>query len=298
SRSAKQVLLPAVLAVTGVPVERGTSAEESALRTGDLLGAPLGGVLIGLVGPTWVLLADGAALLSAAVLVGLLVRVRPAVNLAPAPSTRAYLRELRQAAEHFRQDRLLLVIGVQCAALNAVTVGLLSVLLPAYGLTVWHNSTLVGVLIAASSGASILGTALYGWLGDGGHRWRVFATCSLISGAPVFLAVAVDPNPVLLVLVVSACMMANGPINPVIAAVKYARVPEQLRGRVFAAFHASANAAMPLGLLLAGVLLDAVGPTAAVLALGGVCLVVTLWPFLFRVWRGMDERAGVPVPAE
>ncbi|WP_051858261.1 MFS transporter [Streptomyces cellulosae] len=294
SRSAKQVLLPAVLAGTGVQVERATSAEETALRTGDLLGAPLGGVLIGLTGPTWVLLADGAALLTAAALVSLLVRPAAVVR-EPAGGARGYLRDLKQAAEHFRQDRLLLVIGVQCAALNAVVVGLLSVLLPAYGLTVWHNSTLVGVLIATSSGASILGTALYGWLGDGGHRWRVFAICSLVSGAPVFLAVAADPHPVLLVLVVSACMIANGPINPVIAAVKYARVPEELRGRVFAAFHASANAAMPLGLLLAGALLDAVGLTAAVLVLGGLCLLVTLWPFLFRIWREMDEPERPPV---
>ncbi|MGW7447449.1 MFS transporter [Kitasatospora sp. NPDC054795] len=294
SRSAKQVLLPAVLAATGVRVERGTSAEESALRTGDLLGAPLGGILIGLIGPTWVLLADGAALLTAAALVGLLVRPAAAAGREPAGGAHGYLRELKQAAEHFRRDRLLLVIGVQCAALNALTVGLLSVLLPAYGLTVWHDSTLVGVLIAASSGASILGTALYGWLGDGGRRWRVFAICSLVSGAPVFLAVAADPHPVLLVLVVSACMMANGPINPVIAAVKYARVPEGLRGRVFAAFHASANAAMPVGLLLAGVLLDAAGPTAAVLVLGGLCLLVSLWPFVFRVWRELDEPERLP----
>jgi len=292
-----------VVAATGVRLERATSAEESALRTGDLLGAPLGGVLIGLFGPTTVLVADGAALLVSAALVGLFVkgvatgggersgRERSGGEQdggAGGSGVRGYLSELAETAVQFRRDRLLLVLGASCAAVNALTGGLLSVLLPAYGVTVWHNSTLVGIVIAMACGGSILGTALYGWLSGGGHRWRTFTVCNLISGAPVFVVVALDPHPVLLVVLVALCMVANGPVNPVIAAVKYARVPHELRGRVFAAFHASANAALPLGLLLAGMLLDAVGPATAVLVLGGVSLAVNLCPLAFRIWREMD----------
>lgn len=296
SRSAKQVLLPAVLSSTDVRVERATSAEETALRSGDLLGAPVGGVLLGMTEPTVVLLADGAALVTSAVLVALCVRTEPGTHASSA--SRGYLRELRAAAACFSRDRLLLVIGAACAAANALTVGLLSVLLPAYGLTVWHNSTLVGVLIGAASGSSILGTALYGWLSDGSHRWLTFALSFLFSGAPVYLVVAANPHPVPLVLLVSACMIANGPVNPVIAVVKYTRVPYALRGRVFAAFHASANAATPMGLLLAGLLFDHIGLTSAVLTLGGIYLVVSLFPFVFRIWRDMDESGDVAVSAK
>ncbi|MFK0295206.1 MFS transporter [Streptomyces sp. NPDC090442] len=304
ARSAKQVLLPAVITVTGVPVQRATSAEETALRTGDLFGAPLGGALIALVGPTSVLIADGAALVVSALLVGLLVTGGPATaGGGDTAGVRGYLRELGETVTQFRRDRLLLAIGGACAAVNALTSGLLSVLLPAYGVSVWHNSTLVGVLIGTASGGSILGTVLYGWLSRGAHRWRTFSVCFLLSGAPVYVVVALNPHPLLLVPLVSLFMIANGPVNPVIAAVKYARVPHALRGRVFAAFHASANAAMPLGLLFAGVLLDGVGPTTAAYVLGGACLAITACPFLFRVWHDMDApdtvtgtAGGAPLP--
>ncbi|MFB7629928.1 MFS transporter [Streptomyces sp. NPDC056149] len=299
ARSAKQVLLPAVIGATGIRVERATSAEETALRTGDLLGAPLGGVLIALVGPTSVLIADGTALIVSALLVGLLVTGAPVGEGAAAAGARGYLRELAKTAVQFRRDRLLLALGAACAAVNALTSGLLSVLLPAYGVSVWHNSTLVGVLIGAASGGSILGTVLYGWLSRGGQRWRTFSVCFLVSGAPVYGVVALNPHPLLLVPLVSLFMIANGPVNPVIAAVKYARVPLALRGRVFAAFSASANAAMPLGLLLAGALLDGMGPAAAAYVLGGVCLAISVCPFLFRIWRDMDApdpEHGTPTP--
>ncbi|KUL35393.1 hypothetical protein ADL22_27510 [Streptomyces sp. NRRL F-4489] len=302
ARSAKQVLLPAVIAATGARVERATSAEETALRAGELLGAPVGGMLIALVGPTWVLLADGAALVASALLVGLLVAgARPGSGASGGAGVRGYLRELAETGAQFRRDRLLLALGAACAASNALLSGLLSVLLPAFGVSVWHNSTLVGVLIATASGGSLLGTVLYGWRSRGGHRWRTFALCFLLSGAPVFAVIALDPHPVLLVSLTALFMIANGPVNPVIAAVKYARVPEALRGRVFAAFSASANAAMPLGLLFAGALLDAVGPAGATWALGGVCLALSACPFVFRVWRAMDAPgdavAAAPPPS-
>lgn len=285
SRSAKQVLLPAVLAATGTKVSRGTGAEEAAQRVGDLLGAVLGGLLIAATSPTAVLLADGGALLVAAVLVAVFVRV---------PRTRgsggtSYLQELREALAYLRRDRLLVVLGASNASANALTAGLLSVLLPAFGVLVWHDSTLVGVIIGAASGASVLGTACYALWGSGGHRWRTFAFCGLVSGPPVYLVVALDPAPVVLIGLLALGMLANGAINPVISAVKYDRVPEPLRGRVFSALHAVGSAAMPIGSVVAGVLLDGIGPHGAAYAFSGLCLLSALCPFVFPVWRQMDD---------
>ncbi|PKW16242.1 MFS transporter [Saccharopolyspora spinosa] len=288
SRSAKQVLLPAVLAVTRTRVSRGTSAEEASQRAGDLIGALLGGLLIALFSPATVLLADGAALLLAAVFVGVFVRVRP---VSGGHSAAGYLQELREALGYLRRDRLLVVLGASNASSNALTTGLLSVLLPAFGVLVWHNSTLVGVLIGAASGGSMLGTALYALRGTGRHRWRTFAVCGLISGPPVYLVVALGPPPVLLVGLVSLSMVANGALNPVIAAVKYDRVPEPLRGRVFSALHAVGSAAMPLGSMIAGVLLDGIGPHGAAYALCGLCVIAVGCPFVFKVWRQMDAAS-------
>jgi Kef-type K+ transport system membrane component KefB len=53
---------------------------------------------------------------------------------------------------------------------------------------------------------------------------------------------------------------------------------------------AGALAAMPVGTLVAGVLLDGVGLTGVLLVFGGVYLVVTSFPLVFRVWRELDAQ--------
>src|SRR5699024_6860166 len=66
ARNAKTVLLPEVMAVSGTRTERATSALETAINLGIMLGAPLGGLLIALVAPTGVLFVDAGLLLTIA----------------------------------------------------------------------------------------------------------------------------------------------------------------------------------------------------------------------------------------
>ena len=47
--------------------------------------------------------------------------------------------------------------------------------------------------------------------------------------------------------------MGAGPLNPIIGAVEFERIPQNMRGRVFGAVTAGAWIAMPLGMLLGGV---------------------------------------------
>ncbi|QFU90610.1 MFS transporter [Amycolatopsis sp. YIM 10] len=281
ARTAKQVLLPA----TGAPIARGASAQEAVQRLGDLLGAPAGGVLIALLSPPPVLLLDAATLVAAAALVGFFV---PKGQSDSRRVKSGYLRELRESAVALRRDRLLLALCLLCAGTNALGIGLFTVLLPAYGTMVWHDSTIVGLVIAASGAGGLLGSLVFGWLGPRWRRRPTFTICFLLCGPPAFALVAADLPPALLVAAIGVTALANGPLNPLIAAVKFDRVAPGLRGRVFGAISSVALAAMPLGNLVAGVLLDAAGLRTALLALGGAYLLLTLCPLLFRVWRELD----------
>ncbi|GAB2788497.1 macrolide resistance MFS transporter Mrx(A) [Amycolatopsis magusensis] len=280
ARTAKQVLLP----VTGVRIERGASAQEAVQRLGDLLGAPAGGVLIAVLSPPPVLLLDAATLVLAAALVGFFV---PRGQTSSRRGS-GYLQELRESVVALRRDRLLLAVCLMCAATNALGIGLFTVLLPAYGTLVWHDSTLVGLVIAGSGAGGVLGSLLFGWLGRRWRRWPTYTLCFLLCGPPAFVLIAADLPPAVLVAAIALTAMANGPLNPLLAAVKFDRVRPELRGRVFGAISSVALAAMPLGNLLAGVLMDLAGLTAASLALGGAYLLITLCPLLFRVWRQLD----------
>ncbi|MGW3322889.1 hypothetical protein [Streptomyces virginiae] len=91
--------------------------------------------------------------------------------------------------------------------------------------------------------------------------------------------------------------IGSGIVGPPMMSVTYARVPEAVGGRVFGLLVAAAPAATPLGVLGAGLALDAAGLVPALLGTGALYLVVTLAPPVFPVWRKLDTR-GPAEPVE
>src|SRR5699024_1842715 len=152
----------------------------------------------------------------------------------------------------------------------------------------WHSSTQVGVVIAAIGAGGVLGTILYGWIGHRFRRWVVYAWSFLFFAAPTFLTVAVDPPGWILVPLVLLFAVGFGPLNPLGIAVGYDRAPVGLRGRVFGVISSGSFAIMPLGPVVAGLLLDTIGLTITMFTLALVALAVTVLPFVFPVWRDMD----------
>ncbi|MFE7312080.1 MFS transporter [Streptomyces sp. NPDC057555] len=294
--TAKQVLLADAIARSGTPVERGTSAFEGGKRIGTMLGAPLAGALIAVVGPVQVLYADAATLLLSAALIPLFLPAPPPAAPRP-PAGGGYLTQLRGGFRFLRQDRLLRALTAMLLITNAMDGGLNGVLYPAYGTRVLHSSALLGTLVTAVGVGSLTGAALYAWAG---HRWSrrlTFALCFTVVGAPRFLLLALAPPPALLLPTLVLSGLGSGMLTPVMMAVAYERVPKDLRGRVLGLVVACALAAMPLGTLAAGVLLDRTGLTTALLCFGAVYLIATLFPYAFPVWRAMDtRRPAEPAP--
>ena len=87
-----------------------------------------------------------------------------------------------------------------------------------------------------------------------------------------------------------------GPVNPVINVVMQERSPERMRGRVLGVFTSSAYAAGPLGLLLAGPLVDHLGVKGAFMTLALALTVVGLATIALPDLRDLD-RPSLPVPA-
>ena len=81
-----------------------------------------------------------------------------------------------------------------------------------------------------------------------------------------------------------------GPLNPIIDAVEYERVPPHMRGRVFGTITAGAWAAMPLGTLLGGVLTEQLGVQPVLIGLGVTYLATTLAMAFIPAMRAMNRR--------
>ncbi|QNP74889.1 MFS transporter [Streptomyces roseirectus] len=287
--TAKQVLVIAAMRRAGTPVERGTSAMEGARRIGTMAGAPLAGLLVATVGPVPTLCADAAALLLAAALVHTLVPSEPA---APAADDGSYAARLRAGFASLRADRLLrAMVGVLLVS-NALDSGLNAVLYPAYGARVLHSSSLFGAMVTAIGLGALAGTALHGWLG---HRWprrTVFVGCFVLLGSLRCVLLAQQPSSVVLLAGLAVSGIGSGVVNPLMMSVAYERVPERVRGRVFGLVVACALAATPLGALTAGLLLDRLELTSALLVFAGVYLSIALAPLMFTVWRELDAPRG------
>jgi len=286
-------LLPALADAAKAPIERATGAYAAANRGSLLVGMPLGGVAVALVGAAGVLVVDAIAFLVAALLVATLVPaagVRPSAPIGPL-RVRAYAAELAEGMRFLRTDRLLLGIVTMVAATNLLDEALTSVFLPVWARDSAHSAAAFGVIGGALGLGALIGVLLGAWLGPRVPRWATYAICTVLSGAPPFFALAFSASVPAVVVVALACGALGGALNPIVGAVQFERIPPRLHARVLGAVKASAWVGIPFGSLAGGALTSALGLTPALLVSGAAMLLTTLAPLLFPAWRGLDRPA-------
>lgn len=149
------------------------------------------------------------------------------------------------------------------------------------------------VRIRAMGIGALVGTIVFGAIG---HRIRlrpVFGLAFVLMGAPRFTLLAATDDLRVVLAGVFLCGIAAGAVDPIVSTVLLRRVPDVLQARVFGALTAAVLAAMPVGALLGGLLVETVGLRPALIA-GGTCyLLVGLSPFVFSTWRALDESHPV-----
>ncbi|ONI89887.1 hypothetical protein ALI144C_04140 [Actinosynnema sp. ALI-1.44] len=291
--TAKRVLLPGAIFLAGMSLERGSGAADAMIRIGRTLGAPLAGTMIVVIGAPGVLLLDAATFLVVALLTALFVRVREEALLT---EPGGYFGWLASGLRYVRRDRLILAIIATVTMMNALDAGMNAVLQPAFAARVMDSSLLLGELMGVFGLGAAAGSVVYGWWGSRWGRWTTFAVCALLAGAPRFLLLWMEPSVPLLLFGFFVCGLAAGSLNPVLVTVELMRIPPHLRARVLGAGEAGVLAMMPVGALVAGVMLDAIGLGATLLTFAAVYALTTLSPVAFRVWRQMDDHR-IPAPA-
>ena len=291
--TARAALLPDLVALAGVPIERATSATQAIQRGSRLLGAPLAGVLIAALGPTIPLWFDAATFLISAALVSLLVPfARRATSTASATAVRGgrrYLTELREGLAFIRDDRLIRSIVLTIMVTNLIE-SVAWVGAPVYAERLYGSAVALGLMTAATGGGAMVSAILYGAFGHRLPRRPTFLGSFLLLALGYWPLAFLPPLPVTVASLALLGFFA-GPINPFLGAVQYERIPAALRGRVIGAISAGANCAMPLGVLLGGVLLDALGLRPVYTLVASLFLVCTLAMFLNPAFRALDAPA-------
>lgn len=292
--TARRSLLPELAVGAGWRLERANAALEANNQLAMLLGPPLAGLLIVWLGPSNVLWLDAASFALSAGLVAVLV---PAAKLSSAAAAvrRGYRHELAAGLRFLRDDRLLLTLAVLLMAGNAIGGPLFAVFLPVYAAESSGRATAVGLAIAAVGVGGVVGALGYGAIGHRLSRRRVWLAGYLVGPLSLWALGFSAPLPWLLaVLVVGG--LAMGPINPLLVTIRHERIPPELRGRVFAAFSATAMVAQPIGLPLGGLLVERAGLGTAVLVTAAAGQLLGLVAFLLPRLREMDRPWPAPAP--
>jgi MFS family permease len=293
--TARRSLLPELAQLAGMRLERVNAAYEANQQLALLLGPPLAGALIAWLGASTVLWLDAATFAASAGVVALAV---PDLAGALPTATEPYRAALAAGLRYLRRERLLLALAVSLGLLNLVLNPLFAVVLPVYARDELASPPALGLMLGFVGIGALAGAVGYGAVGHRFSRRRTWLASFLLIPLAYWVLVPAPPLAVLLPALALAGL-AKGPIGPIALTVRQERIPPELRGRVLGASSAIALATAPLGVAIAGFLVESAGfrPTVLVLAAGAQLL--GLGMLLVPVFRDLDGwgAAGAARPA-
>ncbi len=292
--TARRSMVPELSAHAGMPLERVNALFESLQNLALLLGMPLAGVLVAWLGARNVLWLDAAASAASALIV--LAMVPDGLFVRSASAAGRYLDDVLAGLRFIRRDPLLWPMAIVLALSNAVSVGVMSVALPVYAMDRFGSAASLGVLLAATGAGAFVGASVYGAVAGRVSRRLLWAVAYMLMPLEVWVFLA-SPGIALLMAAFVVAGLAAGPLNPLMVTVRHERSPLTLRGRVFSTYSAIAMAAQPVGVLLAGQMIERIGFTPSVLAMAVTTQLVGFAAVLLPAFRVLDARPpAAPAP--
>jgi MFS family permease len=285
--TARAALLPELAEQAGMPLERATALIHVIERGARLVGAPLAGLLIGLIGTANVLWLDAASFVVSAAIIGLAIPV--ITPTADETASGKYFEELKDGLRFIAQDKLILSIVVMVMLTNFLDTIFGGVVQPVYVKEVFGNALNLGLLIAANGGGAVIGGLIFAVIGPRLPRHATFVAAFVLTSFKFWVYAAYPPIGVLIVATFITSLGA-GPLNPIISAVEFERIPPNMRGRVFGAVGAGAWLAMPFGMLLGGILTDTYGTFTMFIGLGITTLITTLSMAFIPAMKEMNKK--------
>jgi predicted MFS family arabinose efflux permease len=163
---------------------------------------------------------------------------------------------------------------------------------PVYVKQLYGSALNLGLLIAANGGGAVIGGLIFAAIGHRLPRHATFVGAFVLTGFR-FWVFALYPPVWILILVTLIASIGAGPLNPIIGAIEFERIPANMRGRVFGAITAGAWVAMPLGMLLGGVLTETLGTFIMLIMLGITYLITTGSMAFIPVMKEMNRKPQV-----
>jgi MFS family permease len=302
--TARAAVLPDLAQEADIPLERVNAASQVINQLSYLVGPIVAGLLISIIGASNVLWVDAATFVASAVLTVMGVPAAPgghrsATHTARAPATgeaaagpaRRYLSELGEGLRFVRKDRLMFTMIAIVTLTNLLDSPIYAVLLPAYAQQVLGNAKALGLIVSLGAVGSVSGALLFGAIGPKMPRRTTYLTAWVLVSLGLWWMARLPSFPWMAAAVAFAGFAA-GPLNPIITTVSQERVPLEMRGRVFGMTRALAYAATPIGPMVSGFVVEAIGIRSTLTIIAGCYLAITLAQTMSPALRGLDRASG------
>ncbi|MET9734437.1 MFS transporter [Streptomyces sp. NPDC006458] len=293
---AKEVMVPEAAERGAVPLERATGLSGVTERLASTAGPVAGGALVALVGPLKGLAVTAVcfALGSVIVAVALPRRLGRADSEGASGTSEepGYWLRFREGFTFLRGEPLLMSVIVMVGITNLLDSAFSAVLLPVWARESGHGPAAIGLLGSVAGAAAVGGSLVAAVAAHRLRRRLVFFAGFLVAGAPRYAILAFDAPMAAVVAVFGVAGFGAGFLNPVLGAVLLERVPRHLLGRVNALGDSLTSAGLPLGGLLAGAAVTAVGLAPVLLACAAGYFLTTNSAGLRPEWRAMDRERG------
>ena len=265
--------------------ERANALDSSGHVVAQLVGAPLAGVLIGVLGPEWALASCGLVFAAAALI---MLRLPEPTSMAVTDGS-IWLNAWR-GLQYVMRNSTLRGLAMTLITFN-LSWGILSIAVPVLVLDRLHQGpATVGFVWGAMGGAGLVSALIAGRMSSLGRERQLMFVAILVSAAGIaVLPFATALPAVLLAIIVFGA--ANGPFDIGLFTLRQRRTDPAWFGRAFAVSMSINWVGAPVGSALAGTLIGwslNVALWAAVLA----ALVAAVFPLL-----AVPRRDDLAVPA-
>ena len=289
-------LIPGLANRAAMSLERANATDRGIARVGMLVGPLLAGVLIPIIGAANVLFVDAAGYaISASLVIFMVPAAAAAVVRSEQPNTRRnYRADLSEGLRFVFGNGLILSMMLLCLVGNFFDLPLVTVVLPVYAKEIFGTPSSLGLMLGSLAAGTLVGILVFGAIGRRLPRRQVFLWGWLLAALIAYGALSARIPLSGLVLAGLVAGFAAGPINPILATVVQENTPPQLLGRVFGAFLAFAQAGIPFGAAIAGLVIERAGLIRTIEVGGAVYVIVVALMFFNPALRRMDAKVAAP----
>lgn len=283
--TARQSMLPDLIALADVPLARANAWYQSIFNFTWLAGPILAGIAIPIIGTSNVLWLDAASFALSALAVILFI---PALGARARQTGSPYLAQLREGVRFIYRDRLLLAMTGTATAVGFVGPAFFNAILPIYAKEEYGDALALGLLRGGWGAGMLIGSLLYAAVAHRVPRRLTYALAYTVGVLPFSLVLWVPPLAVSVAAMVVASV-AFGPVQPLRLTIQQERTPEALRSRVFGTSNAVMFLAAPLGTVLFTGMVPAWGVIATIAAMVGVWVTIAATVWLTPAFHSMDR---------